>query len=522
MVHDWVVGVYIALAAFAAALTGVALLVLFPQTKTQTGNPTYKPVGTIFIFDGETLVDASPGARALLSAAPVRGTPWRRLMAFLAPRFPGFEARLAGLAAEGRFVLASTDRNPAGPLTLQAEWRGGLSHITLAGVEHDGAIALIDPLAQRAMEEELALLRGTVAQAPLPIWLENAEREVIWANARYLRLAADRLGPEDELGWPLPRLMEVDQMTQGRLTFDAAHEPPLMFDATVRPAGDGRMIYATPVDALVQAENSLRDFTQTLTKTFAHLPIGLAIFDNQRQLALFNPALFDLSGLPSEFLIARPTLFDFLDRMRDRQMIPEPKDYPSWRAQIADLERAAVSGTYEETWDLPTGQTYRVMGRPHPDGAMALLFEDISTETSRTRRYRADLELGQSVIDAMDEAVAVFSSTGQLILSNPAYVDLWSHDPANSLDADSNIGALSHRWSGQTAPSSVWAEAEDFVLTFGPRKAWSAEARLGDGRLLLCRFVPLSGGATMIAFRPSAAISEGAVAFATSRSLLRL
>ena len=68
-----------------------------------------------------------------------------------------------------------------------------------------------------------------------------------------------------------------------------------------------------------------RDFVQTLTKTFAQLSVGLAIFDADRRPVLFNPALGDLSLLPADFLIARPTLFSFLDRLRDNRMIPEPK-----------------------------------------------------------------------------------------------------------------------------------------------------------------------------------------------------
>jgi PAS domain-containing protein len=298
-------------------------------------------------------------------------------------------------------------------------------------------------------------------------------------------------------------------------------ESQLWFEATVKPAGDGRMVFAQPVDALVHAEASLRDFTQTLTKTFAHLPIGLAIFDRQRKLALFNPALVDLTGLPPDFLIGRPTLFDFLDRLRDRQMIPEPKDYPSWRQRIVDLERAAVSGVYEETWNLPGGQTYHVLGRPHPDGAMALLFEDISTEISRTRRYRADLELGQSVIDAMEEAVAVFSSAGLLVLSNAAYSVLWGHDPAEWVGADAGISALVAHWREMTAPSAIWAEAEDFVVSLGDRAVWSGDARLCDGRLIGCRFVPLSGGATMVAFRPAYADDGPRADFVSTRSQLR-
>jgi PAS domain-containing protein len=521
MYHDWALGVSLLLTAFAAALGGIGLLMVLagrrPARHALFGE---NAGGTVFLFDGETLIDASPAGRALLSAAPVRGTSWQRLMAFLAPRFPGFDARLANLPTEGRFVINSGDGNTYKALILMAEWRGGLARISLADPAGDGIGNLVDPLAQRAMEEELRLLRGTVAQAPLPIWLENAAGDVIWANTTYLTLATRRLGPDDELTWPLPSLTSVKASDRQRVRLDREGEPPAWFEATVRRAGDGRMIFALPADALVQAEQSLRDFTQTLTKTFAHLPIGLAIFDRQRQLALFNPALLDLTSLPPEFLIGRPTLFDFLDRLRDRQMIPEPKDYPSWRRRIVDLEEAAASGLYEETWNLPGGQTYRVLGRPHPDGAMALLFEDISTEMSRSRRYRADVELGQSVIDAMDEAVAVFSSAGMLVLSNATYSALWGHDPAGSVGADGGIAALASHWRTRTAPSPIWAEAEDFVVTLSERTRWSGEARLDDGRLIGCRFIPLGGGATMIAFR-LALVDDGTISpFVSARSQL--
>ncbi len=522
MDFDWAMGLSLGLTAFAAALAGVGVLALLSRGSHRPRGTLFAdgPAGTVFLFDGETLLDASPGARALLAAAPVRGTAWQRLMAFLAPRFPGFDLRIANLPVEGRFIINGGGGAAHSSLTLMAEWRSGLARISLTDVAVDGAPNLVDPLTQRAMDEELALLRGTVALAPLPIWLENAEGEVIWANSTYLSLATQRLGPEQELAWPLPSLMAVKGHDRQRVQLDTPGKRPLWFEATVKPASDGRMIFAQPVDALVQAEGSLRDFTQTLTKTFAHLPIGLAIFDRQRQLALFNPALLDLTTLPADFLTGRPTLFDFLDRMRDRQMIPEPKDYPTWRSRIIDLEKAAVSGLYEETWNLPGGQTFRILGRPHPDGAMALLFEDISTEMGRTRRYRAEVELGQSVIDEMDEAIAVFSSAGLLVLSNAAYVTLWGHDPASSVGGESGIAALAAHWRSRTAPSAIWAESEHFASTLGERAGWSDEARMNDGRLVACRFVPLGGGATMIAFRPSARDGTAATGFTSSRTAM--
>lgn len=65
-------------------------------------------------------------------------------------------------------------------------------------------------------------------------------------------------------------------------------------------------------------------------------------------------------------------------------MLPEPEDYKAWRVEFAVLEKAAASGQYEETQALLNGQTYRVTGRPHPDGTVAFLMEDICAEMSLT------------------------------------------------------------------------------------------------------------------------------------------
>jgi PAS domain-containing protein len=284
----------------------------------------------------------------------------------------------------------------------------------------------------------------------------------------------------------------------------AAITPPgestLWFDLIGMPSGQERLVFALPADAAVHAETALRDFMQTLTKTFAQLPIGLAIFDNQRLLQLFNPALLDLTGLPPDFLTLRPSLLSVLDALRDRNMIPEPKDYRSWRRQLVEMEKAASSGLYEETWNLPDGQTFRVIGRPHPNGALALMIEDITNEVSRSRRYRSDLELGQAVIDEMDEAVAVFSSSGHLVMSNRAYGVLWQHDPEQKMGEDS-IRGVARQWRSQSAPSGLWSEAEEYISTVGNRVPWSSETRLLDGRRLTCRFAPLAGGATLAGFR---------------------
>ena len=497
--------VWLTLIALVAAISGVYIVSLLPTRRTAPVHSVFNQatVGSVFLFDGETLVDSTPGARALLANGVYRGGHWARLMAFLTPKFDNLEAQLLRLPTEGMLTLTSVTSRGR-PLLLQAENCGGLTRIALIDLEKNTGLYALDPLTHRAIADELNDLRDTIAYAPVLTWRENDAGDIVWANGSYLLLAGDMLAAGQELSWPLPRLFDRHATNQGHKGQRQSISKPDMatkwFDLQSHASGDGRLSFALPADQAVGAETALRDFMQTLTKTFAQLPIGLAIFDRQRKLQLFNPALLDLTGLPADFLSLRPTLVAVLDALRDRNMLPEPKDYRGWRRQILSMEKAAASGLYEETWNLADGQTFRVVGRPHPNGGLALMIEDISTEMLRTRRYRADLELGQSVVDEMADAIAVFSQSGHLVMSNLAYANLWGHDPSIKLE-DCSIRDLSAHWRTLSSPNGVWAEIDDYVATVGDRTLWQAEVRLLDGRMLRCRFSPLSAGATLVAFQ---------------------
>ncbi|WP_212522930.1 PAS-domain containing protein [Actibacterium sp. MT2.3-13A] len=461
----------------------------------------------VFLFDGEILLDATPEARRFLDNGPEGMLDWPRLAALLSQRFPGFSQAMARLPETGLAELDDRDGRPG----LCARFSRGVTRITLLRPDAPRR-GPIDGPSLSALQEELEILRRVVAHMPSLAWTQDAAGTVTWANRAYLSQVEQRLPEGAELTWPLPQLFQSDPLTVGvnemaphRVVIETPGKPAQWYDCTAVPRPGGPLYFAQPANAAVQAETSLRNFRQTLTKTFADLPIGLAIFNRARELVLFNPALTDLCALEPQFLTARPTLTAFLDRLRDRRMMPEPKDYKDWRQRMTALEEEVATGTYHETWTLPTGQTYRVSGRPHPDGALAFLFEDISAEISLTRRFRSELELGQAVIDGLDEAIAVFSPAGVLTLSNEAYARLWGIDPSVTL-CEIGIAEASEHWQAACRPSPVWAQARDFVRRFGPRTASRHPVTLHDGGGLICRMQPLAGGATLIGFAAPVAV----------------
>ncbi|WP_051508372.1 PAS-domain containing protein [Roseicyclus elongatus] len=320
-------------------------------------------------------------------------------------------------------------------LSVSGRQEEGRLVLSVGPAEPGDGRAVVDGQTFAKLQEEVGDMRAILDATAIPTWKQDDERRIVWANAAYLALAERFLAGEHgraSLGWPLPQVFG-DQVTplpaQGtvRRCSLAAADPDAAawFEVSAEPQPGGAAIcMARPIDRLVAAETSLRSFVQTLSKTFASLPTGLAVFDKRRNLVMFNPALVTQSTLGIDFLSARPSLVEFLDHLRERRRMPEPRDYRSWRDQIARLEEGAADGTYQELWTLPDGDSLRVTGRPHPDGAVALLFEDISQEVTLTRQFRADLDLYRSVLEDDAAALAVFGRDGQMMLSNAAYAKL--------------------------------------------------------------------------------------------------
>lgn len=459
---------------------------------------------TVFLFDGGLLIDATPAAEKILSLSHIGSDDLTRLTDVLIRSFPAVWDKLAEARRLGSVTLLSE----TGDTELGIIAVGPRLRLTLREIAVEAGSVSVDPIAYRALEQEIDTLHAMADHAPLLAWREAPGGEIVWANAAYRR-AAGTLGAGEQAG-VADRLFSRESLTEllrSRAPRRIALRPAgggadaaVWYECRAADLGDGAMFTALDIGATVAAESQLRSFTQTLTKTFSHLTTGLAIFDRQRRLTMFNPALTDLTRLPVDFLAGRPTLYSFLDRMRDRRMVPEPRDYGSWQRQIAALEEAAEDGSYSETWSLPDDRTYRVTGRPHPGGALAFLIEDISAEMALTRRFRAELETGQAVIDAFDEAIAVFSPGGQVFMVNQAYQEMWDSDIAETVDLP-GVSDLSRAWM-ERAPSPVWGDIRDFVTHTRDRVAWSGDVTLPAGGQLTCRVAPLAGGSTLVRFSP--------------------
>jgi PAS domain-containing protein len=273
----------------------------------------------------------------------------------------------------------------------------------------------------------------------------------------------------------------------------------LHFDISTQHSQGTIFYVATSAKAAVKAENDRARFVQTLSETFAHLPIGMAVFDNERDLSLFNPALAELLDVSPLWLAKKPSLRDFLDRLHDKGALPEPRNFKSWRDQITEMERSAESGTYFDDWHMPNNKVFRVTGRPHPKGAVAFVFEDISRSLAAEREYRMEIERLYAALDSVDAGIIIFDAAGALSFANDAFDAIWETDYSKSLVAPTAI-EVAEVWNQRCQPSPVMGDIREFIATVGERERWSGTLKTKSGLALEVNAVPMVGNYSMVEF----------------------
>lgn len=339
----------------------------------------------------------------------------------------------------------------------------------------------------KAAEHDLQRIAQMLDALPGPVWRLDDAGNLEWANRFYRALSPAELGLLETvaprsiatLPGPPPQAFEIDQGKDE----DAA-----------------RIYYGFPADRLLHTQAALHRFVETLTQTFAHLPIGLAIFDRDRRLGLFNPALSDLLALDPSWLASRPNFRAVMERLRASARMPDRADFQSWLQHLQSMEETAASTGYQETWLLSGGQNLRVTGRPHPDGALAFIFEDMTQLSHVESRHRTEIALNQAILDRMAEAVAVFDTTGALVFANEPFDALWQIDSATTLLAP-DIHALVARWSALGGAQADWDALRKHVSGGAERQSGQTLLDVPGNGAMLCLWATLPDGSALVYFK---------------------
>lgn len=444
-------------------------------------------VEAVCIFRNGTLLEANPEGLRLLSGAATSETNWSTLKAILKDQFPDFpEHQGTGDCEEVIFLTASDSQDKA--------------YATIDQTHNTARVTISTPHKHKI--DKLPFDQGILKRAPYPVWICDKDGKPIWRNEAYAAVAT-------QLGYP--KTEQVTELFDIRTPLEPNETQRLgipqperklthWFDVTAVPLEVGRVYFAIDANTVVNAETAQRGVVQTVSRTFAQLPTGIAVFDREHRLIVFNPALSTLTALSGPFLTSQPSLTSFFDGLREARIAPEPNGSRGWYDYVSDLVKSIEQGRFQETWELPTGKSLRVTGIPQRSGALALLFDDVTAELTLTRRFRNDLDMAHSALDALQDPIALFAHNGTHLLCNQAYREFWKCDPDTSF-ADYSMHDATILWDAYVSHTPTWTELKKAATSGTPRKGWSGEVihrRHGACRVTL---TPIRGGALMVKFR---------------------
>lgn len=236
-------------------------------------------------------------------------------------------------------------------------------------------------------------------------------------------------------------------------------------------------------------------FIQTLSVTFAQLQVGIAVFNHKNELSLFNPALSQHLGLRPEWLLKKPNLLGFLDRLRDTNILPEPKNYTSWRKTFHKIERSAMKDDYREDWELPDGRALRVIGRPHPSGTVVFLFEDVTATLDMERNFRAKISTYKNTLNAATVGFVVFNRNGNKVYSNKVL-----KQTLGKQSEFTTIQDFSMAMQNIFHPTPVWGDFRQFVQDSSEKTRWQADVQTLSGDYVSMHFIPINSNSTLCEF----------------------
>ncbi len=457
-------------------------------------------------LDGEMVVAATPEATSISGLTP--GAPYAKgLIARFGDR--GHDAAIEIRSAQRhgnptRHLLRTPDGHP---YEVWARPVGGQFCLSF----HDGSFLEQEfarpdgPRLQDADPHALALLRTLLGRSSLLVWQRSEADGALWADGRIeseagsvqARQAAEMLGrgaPNAAAG-----TVPSEPISERRLEIAAERGAVALQVVEVRGADGVLSGFAVDAKQAAAAERTLTRFIQTMTETFAHLNVGLAIFDQNQTLALFNPALVNMWQLEPAWLARRPALREILDSLRSTRRIPDLRDYHGFRSRLLSLFDDPDTADYEDLWNLADGSTLRVLGRPHPHGSLALIFDDVTERMRLEQRNRNMDDLITSTLDRLHEGLAVFAPDGRLQFVNRAFHEIWDVNEAQ-IRLGTHVRDVADLFSRLCVDAAIWDRAVTYATGEANRQIWTGRVSLGSGRVLAARFAPMPDGSTLAGF----------------------
>lgn len=359
--------------------------------------------------------------------------------------------------------------------------------------------------AARARDDFGALV-GLIEAAPMPMWFRGADMKLRLVNRAYV----DAVGA-DSADQVVARQIELVETVGGRTAAQVAQQAadrrqPIerILSATIHNArrtvrvtdlplvGEGIAGYAVDIEEMEEQAREFRAFREAQRSMLDQLSIGVAQFDAQHRMTFANQPFHRVFSLPPGVVNDRTTFEQMLLIAREAGRIPEVRDFPAWRNELAQW--FLRDDPHEEAWPLSDSTHLRIVAQPLPDGGLVMIAEDRTEQLALSATRDTLLRTRTATFDSLFEALAVFAPDGHLELWNRGFAGAWGVDP-EVLDGHPQAEDLLEAIAQNLADPKAIAQVGNIIRSATlDRKKREGIIEMADGRTLDFAGVPLPDG----------------------------
>jgi PAS domain-containing protein len=231
------------------------------------------PRDAFFLFQDDRLTDMDIGGKGSVDDSMEESQSWEGFRTVIWAQFPDLPNSLADLPEDMEVRFPAIGEAQGARLLCHRQGEMTRLRLTLEDAPTAWDI-LNNATAHHYRINQIKALHD----APNAVCVTDRDGRATWHNPEWASLpavvaktAVEESGADVDSAVPSRRITDTDT---GRA-----------FELRIAAHDTGRSLYVSEVTGLVRAENAQRKFVQTLTKTFANLTTGLAVFDRNQELA---------------------------------------------------------------------------------------------------------------------------------------------------------------------------------------------------------------------------------------------
>ena len=443
-------------------------------------------IGPVIIVDGSGKAIISPAAAKLLELRTSGPFSANQMLSLLKAKGTAFCTCVEELLTGGRAFETTLETRKGVFIQAFGAVRG-----TKAVIEFKDQTDLISRAlyAERELEivrEDLASMHRAMNFFGMATWRRQSSNDQVWHEVSASDLQGDQQKRFIEASDP-NGIRRVRTLDENGSTYQVAFL-----------GGDRMQIAARRIDDVVETETLMNRLVHTMSETFAHLSVGLMIFDNRNRLTLFNPAIIEIFDERADWLATRPRLGELLDLWRRSGKLPERLDYADWKERFLKVGNASETELFQEKWHLPDGRSLRILCRQHPSGGIAFIVEDISEAVSLIRDTASERAVRSATTELLNQGLLVVGPDNRIRMMNAAFCRIWGLDERSATPLHvSGLEAVCHHKSNTP---DFWNALSATITSGAVKREQPQKLPMDNGRIITCQCSTMPDGSTLAVF----------------------